>query len=121
MPDKDSSGGGGTDFELTTKKFLRFLEKDVPSESKNDEKETKTNENGAIAKNSATYSTAIRKQRPTADGRPCLLSALGYADKGRLLKFQNFYNSVSWIQELNTLIQDFDLQLSDSKDELGRP
>ncbi|KAI5648875.1 hypothetical protein M9H77_34880 [Catharanthus roseus] len=32
--------------------------------------------------------------------------------------FKVFCNLVSWIQELKTLIQDFDLQLGDSKDEL---
>ncbi|KAI5675975.1 hypothetical protein M9H77_06925 [Catharanthus roseus] len=74
--------------------------------NKNGRKRSENDENEAISNKIATYRarlTADRRFRPTIGGR-----------------FQDFCNLVSWIQELKTYFQDFDIQLGDLKDELGR-
>ncbi|KAI5663357.1 hypothetical protein M9H77_22680 [Catharanthus roseus] len=78
-------------------------------------KRSENDENRSRQQKFCTYrgqgSKGTVRQRPTTDGRPTV-------SDGVISRF--LQDLFSWIQELETLIQDFDLQLCDSKDKLGR-
>ncbi|KAI5652775.1 hypothetical protein M9H77_29962 [Catharanthus roseus] len=96
--------------------ILVIYNEEVPSRSRNDEKEIKIDENRA---KTTKMKAENCNPRPTTDGMPH--PTVGGSFYILCYRISSFVQGLlSWIQELKTLIQDFNLQLGDSKDDLRR-